>query len=51
MRYPVSLIDKLDKVELIHESWNSSLKFDEVVNWILQEEYLTVLIVMGIILI
>lgn len=36
MRYPVSLSDKLEKVEEIHKSWNSSLKFDEVVNWILQ---------------
>lgn len=36
MRYPISLSEKLEQVEEIHKSWNSSLKFEEVVNWILQ---------------
>lgn len=36
MKYPVSLSQKLEKVEQTFLSWNSSLRFEEVVNWILQ---------------
>lgn len=36
MRYPETLIDKLGKVREIHNSWKSSLPFEDVVKWILQ---------------
>ena len=36
MRYPETLIDKLDKVKEVHNSWKSSISFDDVVKWILQ---------------
>lgn len=36
MRYPEKLIDKLDQVKEIHNSWKSSIPFDDVVKWILQ---------------
>lgn len=36
MRYPETLIDKLDKVKEIHSSWKSSIPFEDVVKWILQ---------------
>lgn len=36
MKYPGSLSKKLESVEQIHKSWNSSIRFEEVVNWILQ---------------
>lgn len=36
MRYPETLIDKLDKVKEIHNSWKSSIPFEDIVKWILQ---------------
>ena len=36
MRYPETLIDKLDRVKEIHNSWKSSIPFEDVVKWILQ---------------
>ncbi|MBU8610694.1 MULTISPECIES: phosphoribosyltransferase-like protein [Bacillus] len=36
MRYPEKLIDKLERVKEIHRNWNSSIPFEDVVNWILQ---------------
>jgi len=36
MRYPETLIDKLDRVKEIHSSWKSSIPFDDVVRWVLQ---------------
>lgn len=36
MRYPEKLIDKIDHVREIHESWKSPISFDDVVKWILQ---------------
>ncbi|PIF60051.1 hypothetical protein [Flavobacterium sp. 2] len=36
MRYPETLIDKLDRVKEIHNSWKSSIPFEDLVKWILQ---------------
>lgn len=36
MRYPETLIDKLDRVKEIHSSWKSSIPYEDVVKWILQ---------------
>jgi len=36
MRYPETLIDKLDRVKEIHSSWKCSIPFEDVVKWILQ---------------
>lgn len=36
MRYPETLIDKLENVNDIHSSWKSSIPYEDVVKWILQ---------------
>ncbi len=36
MRYPEKLIDQIDHIKEIHESWKSSISLDDVIKWILQ---------------
>jgi hypothetical protein len=36
MRYPIALHNELEQIEAIVSKWNVEIRFNDVINWVLQ---------------